>query len=103
MEERKSHLLALAVVAVIGMGALVLMFSQASTTGQVTKLKSSLVPMGSCNYGELVVSSRTVQAFSKAGKQFYGPEFSAYSDGGCWLREGVGYCCPETKLKEVFG
>lgn len=103
MEEHKSHLFGLALVAVIGMGALVMMFSQANTTGQATKINSVLTPMTQCNSGELLVSPNTVQALGSLGKQVYGNDFSAYSDAGCYFLPRTGYCCQESYLREVLG
>lgn len=102
MDEHKQHVFALGLVAVIGMGALIMMFS-ANSIGHATLIKSQPTPFGGCNQGEVLVSPRTVTAVGRAGREAYGSDFSAYRDAGCWYRVRTGYCCQESYLKELLG
>lgn len=103
MDEHKNHVFGLALVAVIGMGALVMMFSQASVTGQATLIKAQLVPVTQCNAGKVLVGPSTVDALRVAGREANGQDYSPYTDGGCEWLPRVGYCCKESELRTLLG
>ncbi len=89
------HLLAVGVVAVIGLAGLVMMFREAGPTGQVTELKISSDIMTGCNAGEVKLTSRGVAALQARDVELSG--------AGVYYIGAGQYCADAEAVRAVFG
>lgn len=96
------HLLAVGLVAVIGLAGLVLMFHETSPTGAATELSVQRSFIIGCNVGETKLNARGIAALKQKGREKYGPDFSPYSDANAYYT-GVGYCAKASVVKDVLG
>jgi len=92
------HLLALGLVALIGLTGLVLMFKETTSTGQAV-VRS---PMIGCNADEVLLSARGVAALKQRGRAAYGEDFSPYTAASINYN-GVGYCANAEVVRELLG
>lgn len=97
------HLLAVALVAVIGLTGLVMMFSEASVTGDAARVHAAVIhnPMLGCSDDELMLNERGVEALKRAGRQKYGDEWSPY-DGAHINYNGIAYCADAAVVHELL-
>lgn len=99
MEEQQNdttrHLLAIGVVAIVGLAGLMLMFKETSPTGQVTELRISSDIMTGCNAGEVKLSSRGMAALQARG-------ISASEADAYYIGAGQ-YCADAEVVRAAFG
>lgn len=96
------HLLAVALVGVIGLAGLVLMVQESGTTAQAVRPGISDKTIAGCNGGEVLLSSRGVEALKEAGRAKYGPDFSPYNAAHIYYNS-VGYCASAAVVQELLG
>ena len=100
------HVLAVALVAVIGLAGLVLMFNGAGVTGDVIQPPATIHPTASaipqCNINEVLLSARGVDALRQRGRARYGEDFSPYSAAHINYN-GVGYCANGEVVRDILG
>jgi hypothetical protein len=92
------HLLALGLVALIGLTGLVLMFKETAGTGQAVAHN----PMVGCNADEILLSARGVAALKQRGRAVHGEDFSPYTAASINYN-GVGYCANAAVVRELLG
>jgi hypothetical protein len=96
------HLIAVGLVALIGLTGLVLMFQGTGTTAQAVRGGISDVTINGCNGDELLLDGRGVEMLKTAGRAKYGPQFSAYTAARINFN-GVAYCAKALVVKELLG
>ncbi|MEM4242849.1 MAG: hypothetical protein QXM31_03020 [Candidatus Woesearchaeota archaeon] len=96
------HLLAVILVAVIGLAGLLLMFKEAGVTAQAMRPGISDQTIVGCNQGEVLLSDQGVAALKQAGRAKYGPDFSPYNAARINYN-GVGYCANAAVVQELLG
>jgi len=96
------HLLAVGLVAIIGLAGLVLMFQETGMTAQATKPGIGDVTINGCNEGQLMLDARGVEMLKKAGRAKYGADFSPYAAAHINYNQ-VGYCSDTAVVKELLG
>ncbi len=96
------HLLALVLVAAIGLIGLVVMFKETGFIGQVMRPGISDKTIIGCNNDEILLSARGVDALKNAGRAKYGPDFSPY-DAARINYNGVGYCANADVVRSLLG
>lgn len=97
-EDNSKHVLALGLVALIGLTGLVLMFQEVNSTGQAVVNS----PMIGCNADEVLLSARGVAALKQRGEAVYGDDFSPYTAASINYN-GVGYCADAAVVRELLG
>ena len=101
-EHPGKHLLAVGLVAFIGLAGLLLLFYETGVTGQAMSIRISDFTIAGCNAGEILLNARGVEALREAGRARYGPDFSPYSDAHISYN-GVGYCADAGIVRELLG
>jgi hypothetical protein len=96
------HLLAVGLVAAIGIVGLFLMFVDSGVTAQAMRPGISDNTLVGCNAGEVLLSPNGVQALKQAGREKYGPDFSPY-DAASISYNGVGYCANAEVVRSLLG
>jgi len=96
------HLLAVGLVAIIGLTGLVLMFQETGTTAQAVRPGISDLTINGCNAGELMLDARGVEMLKNAGRAKYGDDFSPYTAAQINFNQ-VGYCANAAVVKELLG
>ncbi len=96
------HLLAVGLVAAIGIVGLFLMFVDSGVTAQAMRPGISDNTLVGCNQGEVLLSLKGVEALKQAGRAKYGPEFSPYTAAKINYN-GVGYCANAEVVRELLG
>ena len=98
------HILAVALVAIIGVTGLVLMLSDAAVTGNVIKPRNVVVhsPIIGCNDDELMLNEQGVSALKRAGRAKYGEDWSPY-DAAHINYNGIAYCANAAVVHELLG
>ena len=105
MEEQDNtskHLLAIGLVALIGLTGMVLMFKEVGSTGQVTQVSVHSNKMQTCNDNEVLLSQRGVAALRDKGRARYGAGFSPYTAAHINYN-GVGYCANGEVVRDILG
>lgn len=104
MEEQNTgkHLLAIGLVALIGLTGMVLMFKEVGSTGQVTQVTVGNSKMQQCNDNEVLLSQRGVAALRDKGRARYGAGFSPYTAAHINYN-GVGYCANGEVVRDILG
>ena len=98
------HVLAVSLVAIIGLTGLVMMFNEVSPTGNVLKAHVTAMhnPMLGCTDSELLLNSNGVSALKKAGQAKYGDDWSPYTDAHVNYN-GFAYCANADIVHELLG
>jgi hypothetical protein len=96
------HLLAIGLVALIGLTGMVLMFKEVGSTGQVTQVSVRNNKMQTCNDNEVLLSQRGVAALRDKGRARYGAGFSPYTAAHINYN-GVGYCANGEVVRDILG
>jgi hypothetical protein len=104
MEQNSSgkHMLAVALVGVIGLAGLVLMFQEAGFTAQAVRPGISDRTIAGCNGGEVLLSAKGVEVLKQAGRAKYGPDYSPYTAARIYYNS-VGYCANAAVVQELLG
>jgi hypothetical protein len=105
MEQENStgkHLLAVALVGIIGLTGLVIMFNEAGLTAQAIRPGVGDETINTCNQGEVLLSAGGVQALKNAGRAKYGESFSPYDAAKIYYND-VGYCAKADVVRELLG
>lgn len=102
-ENTGKHLLAIGLVALIGLTGMVLMFKEVGSTGQATQVVSvGSNKMQTCNDNEVLLSQRGVAALRDKGRARYGAGFSPYTAAHINYN-GVGYCANGEVVRDILG
>lgn len=101
-ENTGKHLLAIGLVALIGLTGMVLMFKEVGSTGQVTQVSVGNTKMQTCNDNEVLLSQRGVAALRDKGRARYGEDFSPYTAAHINYN-GVGYCADGEVVRDILG
>ncbi len=96
------HILAVALVGVIGLAGLVLMFQETGMTAQAMRPGLSDKTIEGCNYDEVLISANGVEALKRAGRAKYGPDFSPYDAASIYYND-VAYCAKASVVHELLG
>ncbi len=96
------HLLAVGIVAAIGVVGLFLMFMDTGLTAQAVRPGISDVTLIGCNRGEVLLSPNGVEALKQAGREKYGPDFSPYDAASIYYNQ-VGYCANAEVVRSLLG
>ncbi len=96
------HLLAVGLVAAIGVVGLFLMFIDTGVTAQASRPGISDNTLVGCNKGELLLSANGVEALKQAGREKYGPDFSPYDAASIYYNQ-VGYCANAEVVRSLLG
>ncbi|MEM4247515.1 MAG: hypothetical protein QXF14_04315 [Candidatus Woesearchaeota archaeon] len=98
----RKHLLAVVLVAIIGLAGLLLMFNETGTTGLAMRPGISDQTIAGCNAGEVLLSAQGVAALKQAGRAKYGPDFSPYTTASVYYNS-VGYCADAEVVRDLLG
>lgn len=96
------HLLAIGLVAIIGLTGLVLMYTETGITAQAVMPEIGDVTINRCNEGQLMLDARGVDMLRTAGRAKYGKDFSPYAAAHINFNN-VGYCSDISVVKELLG
>jgi len=92
--------LAVSLVAIIGLAGLLMLFKELSPTGHAVRISDQTI--AGCSGDEILLSAVGVEAIKTAGRHRYGPDFSPYTSAHISYN-GVGYCADAEVVRELLG